>query len=89
MLRIALRLLGAKARIMRWRIPMLSIPHDEWQQFRKINFEKILPKMKGHAFFDARNQYDPHTMAEKGIKYLSMAFLTATAPMIQSISRGR
>lgn len=39
----------------------------EWKQFRFIEFSEILPKMKGRAFFDFRNQYNAQELAKKGI----------------------
>ena len=44
----------------------------EWKQFRFLDFDKILPHMKGKAFFDARNQYNINDMKKKEIDYICM-----------------
>lgn len=44
----------------------------EWKQFRFLDFEKIIPSMKGRAFFDGRNQQNPEKITQLGMDYISI-----------------
>ena len=44
----------------------------EWKQFRFLDFEVILARMKGNTLFDFRNQYHPKDLAKLGVKCVSI-----------------
>ena len=44
----------------------------EWKQFRLIDMDEVKRTMRGHFFFDGRNQYAPQEMAKKGFFYKSV-----------------
>ena len=49
----------------------LIIIHTEWNDFKSINFNKIINKKKT-KIFDLRNIYSPIKMKKSGIKYFSI-----------------
>lgn len=44
----------------------------EWNQFRNLNFDKVIEIMKGRFFFDLRNIYSRNFIEEKGFQYFAV-----------------
>lgn len=44
----------------------------EWNDYRSLDFEKVKKLMKGKAFVDLRNVYDPETIKEAGFEYFGI-----------------
>jgi UDPglucose 6-dehydrogenase len=49
----------------------LIIIHTEWNEFKLINFKKIVKKNK-FIVYDMRNIYTPSKMRKNGIKYFGI-----------------
>ncbi len=44
----------------------------EWNQFRSLDFQRLMSLLKQPCFFDLRNIYDPQKMAALGFRYQSV-----------------
>ncbi|MEO5359916.1 MAG: UDP-glucose/GDP-mannose dehydrogenase family protein [Nitrospirota bacterium] len=53
----------------------VTIMVTEWNQFRNLNFGRLITIMKRPLFFDLRNVYDPVKMRSLGIEYYSVGRL--------------
>ena len=49
----------------------LIIIHTEWNEFKLLNFKKIVKKKK-FIIYDMRNIYSSEKMKEHGLKYFSV-----------------
>ncbi len=47
----------------------------EWNEFRRLDTDKVLQNVKDKVIFDARNQYNPKDMRTIGIEYISFGLL--------------
>ena len=46
----------------------------EWNEFRKLNVEKLKELMKSRVIFDGRNIYNPKFIRQNGFKYYGIGF---------------
>ena len=44
----------------------------EWNEFRSLDLNKLLSRMKGNVMVDLRNIYDPEKMKATGFAYSSV-----------------
>jgi UDPglucose 6-dehydrogenase len=44
----------------------------EWNEFKLLNFDRVLAQMKGNLLFDGRNLYDPKKVESHGLKYFGV-----------------
>ncbi len=49
----------------------LIILHTEWNEFKTLNFKKLIKK-NNFIIFDMRNLYSTKSMKKKGINYLGI-----------------
>jgi UDPglucose 6-dehydrogenase len=53
----------------------------EWNEYRGLDFGRLKTLMRGHAFVDGRNIYDPRDVRNKGFQYLGVGrSFEASAP---------
>ncbi|MBD3244760.1 MAG: nucleotide sugar dehydrogenase [Candidatus Moranbacteria bacterium] len=43
-----------------------------WDQYKKLDFEKLKSQMKGDSFIDLRNMFDPEKIRSFGFKYVGL-----------------
>ena len=41
----------------------------EWKEFRQPDFIEIKKRLKNPVIFDGRNQFDAHSLSDKGFEY--------------------
>jgi UDPglucose 6-dehydrogenase len=50
----------------------LTIVVTEWNEFKQLNGDTLLQKMKTPNLIDGRNIYDPEKMRKKGFNYIGV-----------------
>ena len=50
----------------------LIILHTEWDEFKSLDFNKLVKKSKKFTLYDLRNLYNLHEMKRKKIRYFSI-----------------